>query len=122
MITSVEEMIEKYVSAWNGKGLEEFKTAFTEIWEHNANYTDPNFALVKGLTGLIELANASLEREPIRKFSILTMPDYHHNVVRYTWKVDLPNETKDGFDYIEFNEAYKITRLVSFMGPLKSVE
>jgi hypothetical protein len=37
---------------------------------------------------------------------------------RYTWNVVLPTETKEGFDYFEFNEQYQITRLVSFFGPL----
>ncbi|HEY0177176.1 MAG TPA: nuclear transport factor 2 family protein [Pedobacter sp.] len=119
MIPSVEEMIEKYVAAWNLKGLEEFKAAFAQCWADNATYTDPNFALVRGVNGIAELARASLEKVPVRTFHVLTRPDYHHNVGRYTWKVDLPGETREGFDYFEFNEENKITRLVSFFAPLK---
>jgi len=122
MIASVNEMIEKYVSAWNGKELEEFKAEFAKVWTEDATYTDPNFPLVEGLNGLSELAYSSLEHAPVRTFSILTTPDYHHNVGRYTWQVELPNETKEGFDYFEYNEEYKITRLVSFFGQLKPVE
>jgi len=118
MIVSVEAMIRKYVAAWNEKGLHEYKAAFATCWATDALYTDPNFQ-VKGLDGIAELAATSLERSPIRTFSILALPDYHHNVGRYTWKVDLPTETKEGFDYFEFNEDFRITRLVSFFGPLK---
>lgn len=114
MIVSVEEMITKYVAAWNEQGLDAYKTAFGEIWADDATYTDPNFALVKGVDGIVELAYSSLPLMPARKFSVLIMPDYHHNAGRYTWEVKLPEETKEGFDYFEFNEEFKITKLVSF--------
>ena len=119
MITSVETMIRHYVAAWNGKSLEEFKTAFADCWAADATYTDPNFELVKGVEGLATLAHESLERAPVRMFHVLALPDVHHHVGRYTWRVELPDQTKEGFDYFEFNDDYKITRLVSFFGPLK---
>ncbi|TWI94780.1 SnoaL-like protein [Mucilaginibacter frigoritolerans] len=114
MIPSVEEMIERYVAAWNGKGLDQFKADFAECWAADATYTDPNFELVKGVNGIAELAQTSLERAPIRTFSILTQPEYHHHVGRYNWQVQLPEETKQGFDYFEFNDQHQITRIVSF--------
>jgi hypothetical protein len=114
MIHSVEEMINKYVASWNNKGLEEFTVAFAECWAPEATYTDPNFPLVKGVDGIAGLAQISLERLPIRTFNVIIAPDYHHNVGRYNWNVVLPTETKEGFDYFEFNEQFQITRLVSF--------
>ncbi|MDN5288513.1 MAG: isomerase [Mucilaginibacter sp.] len=119
MISSVEEMIKRYVAAWNGKTLEQYKTGFAECWATNATYTDPNFEGITGVDGIAGLAQASLEKIPVRTFNVLTLPDYHHNVGRYTWNVVLPGETKEGFDYFEFNEQNQITRLVSFFGPLK---
>lgn len=115
MIRSVEEMIEKYVAAWNKKEAGEFKAAFAECWAEDAMYTDPNYELVKGLEGITELAIGSLKVLPVRTFYIATKPEYHHNVGRYYWKVDLPKETKGGFDYFEFNDEFKITRLVTFL-------
>jgi len=114
MIASVEEMIERYVSAWNGKGLEQFKADFAACWATDATYTDPNFELIKGVDGIAELAQTSLQRAPIRTFSVLTQPEYHHHVGRYNWQVQLPEETKQGFDYFEFNDQHQITRIVSF--------
>jgi hypothetical protein len=111
---TVEEMIEQYVSAWNRKNLEEFKAEFAKCWAPDANYTDPDYELVSGLDGIAGLAQVSLEKIPVRKFSVLTQPDYHPNVGRYNWKVELPGQTKEGFDYFEFNEKHQITRLVSF--------
>jgi hypothetical protein len=114
MIPSVEKMIEAYVGAWNNKGLDEFKAAFAKCWAADATYTDPNLALVKGVDGIAGLAQSSLEKIPSKIFHVLTQPEYHHNVGRYTWSVDLPEETREGFDYFEFNEQYQITRIVSF--------
>jgi hypothetical protein len=111
---TVEEMIEQYVSAWNSKNLEEFKAEFAKCWAPDAIYTDPNYELVSGLDGIAELAQISLEKIPVRKFSVLTQPDYHHQVGRYNWKVELPELTKEGFDYFEFNDKYQLTKLVSF--------
>lgn len=74
MIPSVEEMIKQYVAAWNEKGLAEFKAAFAACWAADATYTDPNFALVKGVDGIAELANTSLEKIPVRKFHVLASP------------------------------------------------
>jgi hypothetical protein len=121
MINTVEGVIEQYVSAWNEQGLENYLAAFALCWSEDAIYNDPNFFQVSGLQALAELAQSSLSVMPVRKFAVLTTPDHHHNVGRYTWKVDLPEETKEGFDYFEFNDDYKITRLVSFFGPLKPV-
>ena len=60
MITTVEEMIEHYVQAWNKKSLEEYRAAFTECWANEGTYTDPNYAL-QGLNALIELAHTSVQ-------------------------------------------------------------
>ncbi|OKS88368.1 Cif family virulence factor [Mucilaginibacter polytrichastri] len=114
MILSVEEMIKQYVAAWNNNGPEEFKAAFAPVWAADAIYTDPDYALVKGVDGIAGLAQISLEHVPTRTFHVLTQPEHHNNVGRYTWKVILPEETKQGFDYFEFNEAHQITRIVSF--------
>ncbi len=116
MTQSVEEMIEKYVSSWNNNHLEEFKAAFAECWAADATYTDPEFELVKGVDGIAGLAVESLKRIPSRKFYVLTQPEHHHKVGRYTWKVVLPEGEKEGFDFFEFNDQFLITRIVSFFG------
>jgi hypothetical protein len=118
MAHTVDEMIEKYVAAWNYNSLEEFKQAFTEVWAVHAEYTDPNFPLVKGVKGISELAQFSLEKIPGRKFSVVIPPQYHNQACLYTWGVDIPGIGKrEGQDYIEFNEVFKITRLISFFKP-----
>jgi hypothetical protein len=119
MIPSIEEMINQYIAAWNETGLDAFNAAFDKCWAADATYTDPNFALIKGVDGIAGLAHSSREKVPSRTFFILALPDYHHNSGCYTWKVDLPGGIREGFDYFEFNEEHKLTRVVGFFGPLK---
>lgn len=114
MIQSVEEMIQQYVAAWNKKSLEEFTTEFSKCWASEATYIDPTVELVKGVDGISGLANQSLEVIPVREFQVKIAPEHHHNVGRYTWQVVLPQETKEGFDYFEFDNEFKITKIASF--------
>ena len=113
MTPSAEGMIRKYVAAWNEKELDAYRAGFSACWAEDGTYTDPNYAL-KGLDALADLAYTSLEREPARIFHVVTLPDHHHNCGRYTWSIELPGVTKEGYDYFEFSDDYKITKLVSF--------
>ena len=119
MANTVEEMINDYVAAWNKGGLEDFKTAFAETWAAEATYTDSAFALIEGVEGISSLAHSSLEKIPGRVFSVVIPPQHHNHTCLYTWGVDIPGMGfREGQDYIEFNDKFKITRLISFFKPL----
>lgn len=107
-------MIDQYIAAWNSNGLEEFKAAFALCWAADAKYTDPAYPLIEGVDGIAAFAQLSLEKIPSRKFKVLIAPSYHHQSLIYTWQAALPGETRDGLDYIEYSEDFKIKRLVSF--------
>jgi len=113
MITSVEEMIEQYVSAWNENNLEAYTREFSKCWAEDAVYVDP-FSENIGVSGISNFAQKSFEIIPSRKFKVLEKPDYHHKFGRYAWEVQFSGETNVGFDYFEFDGDFKITRLVSF--------
>lgn len=89
MITTVEQMIRSYVEAWNGNNLADFKTAFGNVWAKSATYTDPDHENLTGVDAIANLALESFGLFPGRKFEVLTQPEAHHNVGRYTWKVTL---------------------------------
>jgi hypothetical protein len=119
MKPSVEETINQYITARNEQDADKVTAGFAKCWAPEGTYTDPNFALVEGVEGIAGLAIGSLEKVPGRTFSIVIAPEYHHNVGRYTWQINLPDgKSREGFDYFEFNEGYLITRIVSFFKPL----
>lgn len=118
MITSAEQMIRQYVAAWNEQDLEAYTRGFSEIWTDEATYTDPDNVGITGVKGLAKLAADSLPKAPTRFFSVEVEPDCHHGYGWYTWRVEVSGRTKLGVDFFEYNEAFKITRLVSFFKPL----
>lgn len=113
MITSVKEMITKYVDAWNETSLEAYTTEFAKCYVPDAIYTDP-YGEYKGLNALANFAYVSLAIVPTRKFEVLETPEYHHNSGKYMWQVTSEGGSNTGYDYFEFNADFKITRLVSF--------
>jgi hypothetical protein len=114
MITSVEEMIEQYVSAWNENNLEAYKREFAKCWAANAVYIDPYSEDIIGVDGISNFAQKSLEIIPNRKFKVFEKPEHHHTFGKYVWQVEYPGQIKNGYDYFEFNANFEITRLVSF--------
>jgi hypothetical protein len=113
MNTSVEEMIEQYVSAWNENSLEDYRREFKKCWSPEAIYVDP-FGSYQGVESLSEFAQKSLEIVPSRKFRVFENPEYHHQFGRYAWKVESLGQSNVGYDYFEYNDRFEITRLVSF--------
>ncbi len=115
MIQTVEQMIAQYILAWNSTQPDAFEPAFALCWAEDANYSDPNFPMVEGLTGLINLAKDALLQIGFRQFSIIMEPQSHDYTCLYKWRASFADgRSADGYDFIEFNEAFQITRLVSF--------
>lgn len=114
MKPSVKEIVLQYVNAWNNEGIENFKIEFAKCLAPEARYTDPNIE-ANGPDGVAALAQESLEKAPGRTFRLVTEPEHHHNVTRYTWQgVGIPTGTVEGQDILEFNEAGLITRIITF--------
>lgn len=114
MITTVEEMIEQYITAWNKTSLAEYREEFAKCWAEDGVYIDPTSEGFVGVEAIAQFANLSLGIVPVRHFELVGEPDHHHTYGRYTWKVTIPGGENIGYDYFEFNDEFKITRLVSF--------
>lgn len=115
MSSEVQKMIYDYVEAWNQNNQNDFKTAFSKVWSESATCTDPSFEAT-GVDALVNVAIGSLEKFPGRKFEVLTKPEFHHNVGRYTWRVNFADGTfHDGTDCFEFDKNFLITRIITFL-------
>lgn len=115
MITSVEAMIQQYVASWNETTYDDYAREFAKCWAPEATYTDPNFEGIKGVEGIADFAKKSLDIVPERVFSIHEAPEFHHNTGKYLWAVEFAGQKRIGTDYFEYNDVFKITRLVSFL-------
>jgi len=115
MIESVEQLIDQYMLSWNSNEPEQFEPEFATCWAAEANYSDPNFSLVEGLQGLVDFAKDALVKMGPRTFTVIMPPQAHDYTCFYKWRATFPDgRTADGFDFIEYNESFKITHLVSF--------
>lgn len=113
MKPSVKEIVHQYVNAWNNEGIEVFKTEFAKCLAPGVRYTDPNIE-AEASDGIAALAQGSAEKHPGRVFRLITTPEHHHNVARYTWDVELPDGRVEGYDILEFNADGLITRIITF--------
>lgn len=113
MKPSVKEIVLQYVNAWNNEGIEVFKAEFAKCLAPEVKYTDPNIE-ADGPDGIAGLAQGSAEKHPGRVFRLVTEPEHHHNVARYTWDVELPDGPVVGQDILEFNTSGLITRIITF--------
>jgi hypothetical protein len=115
MNTQMQKMIHDYVEAWNEHNEEDFTKAFTNVWTQDSTYTDPTVENLTGIDAIVKLAINSLDKFPGRKFEVSTEPETHHNVGRYNWKVTFADgKFVIGFDYFEFDNDFKLTKIVSF--------
>lgn len=115
MEKKVQDMINGYVNAWNHACEKDFKDAFSKVWREDSKCTDPTFEAV-GADELVNIALMSVEKFPGRGFEVLTIPEYHHHVGRYNWRVTFTDGTyKDGLDCFEFDENFFITRIITFL-------
>ncbi len=113
MDKKIEDMIGQYVFAWNQQSPENYRNEFAKIWAEGAVYVDP-YGEYHGLEQLTDFAVRSLSIVPQRFFSIHEPVVSHHHFAKYAWKVQFSEGVNVGYDFIEFDENYRITKLVSF--------
>lgn len=112
-MNNVEKMIQQYLHAWNQNTAEAYGEEFAKVWHKDGIYIDPYFHL-NSLDELLKFAIDTLPMAPSRRFDLIGKFDFHHNYVRYQWQSTVDGKTNVDDDYFEFNEDFKITKLISF--------
>lgn len=112
----MKETINRYCSAWNEPTAEAIKQGFIACCSPDLVYTDRQTPAVNGIDALVALAVESYEKVPGRIFSVVTEPEYFSGHCYYTWGINIPGTgLLTGRDYVEYNEAGLITRIVGFL-------
>ncbi|MDR1501631.1 MAG: hypothetical protein LBT43_04170 [Prevotella sp.] len=112
-MNTVEEMIMQYLIAWNQKDLASYKREFSKIWAEGAEYID-QFGHYNNVEELAAFAYESLKIIPDRVFAIHKKAEHHHNYGKYEWKATFGDGINIGVDFFEYDDNFKITKLVSF--------
>ena len=88
-------------------------------WAEDGTYTDPT-AQVTGRKEFVDHIARFFEQFPGAHFELTSGIDTHHEKLRFTWRMVLPNGKVfvEGIDFGELSLDGKLHRIVGFFGPL----
>ena len=117
--TPLEYLIDTYCTAWSEPDSVRRDQIIKSVWANDGTYTDPNVD-VDGVEALSEHIGRVIARRPGAHVIRTSAVDRHHNLVRFLWKVVLPDGSSlvQGIDFAELSEAGNLRRIVGFFGPL----
>jgi hypothetical protein len=118
----LERLIDVYCSAWCEPDSARRAAIIHEIWDEEGTYTDPT-AHVVGRDQLNDHIGGVLAHYVGGRVVRTSVIDAHHNVVRFTWKMVLPDgkSLPEGVDFGEVTSEGKVRRIVGFFGPLAQI-
>jgi hypothetical protein len=112
---SIEATILTYTNAWNETKAEAIAEKIKQCWAPEATYTDKLTDTITGQEAIVNLIVNSYAQMGPRTFKVLGTPDVHHQSGRFRWLAIRPEGYPiEGMDYFEFDDQYRITRIVGF--------
>ena len=96
----MQEMVERYLAAWNETDAARRRKLVDELWAEDGSYTDP-LADVRGRAEIDGLIGAVQQQFPGFVFTLGGTVDAHHDQARFTWHLgpaDAAEPVVIGFD------------------------
>ncbi|MGI4870204.1 MAG: nuclear transport factor 2 family protein [Janthinobacterium lividum] len=123
MPTTRTRTIQAYTAAWNEVSAEKLRHLLPHCWTPTSRYQDPNVADAQGPEALIAIITGMHQQLPGVRMLLASELDTHHQVGRFHWLQQRPDGTAiEGTDFVEFNEAGLLVRVVGFFGKLDSLK
>ena len=118
-ITSITETVDSHLEAYTLADANRRRTLVAENWNPAGELTDPPLA-GRGHAEISGLTDVVLAHYGGHRFERTTAVDAHHDFARYEWNLVAPDGTVavSGTDFVQFDEAGKLLRIVGFFGPL----
>ncbi|MFI6505575.1 nuclear transport factor 2 family protein [Nonomuraea typhae] len=112
----MENLVERYLAAWNETDAAARAKAVAEVFTEDAAYTDP-LAAVTGHEGIAAVIAGAQEMFPGLVFTPGEVFDAHRNVARFTWHLGPAGgeAIAVGFDVAELAEDGRIRRVLGFL-------
>ncbi|WP_327091722.1 nuclear transport factor 2 family protein [Nonomuraea sp. NBC_01738] len=112
----MNELVTRYVAAWNETGAEERAKAVAALWTEDATYTDP-LAQVSGHEGIAAVIAGAQGMFPGLVFTAGEVFDAHNDIARFTWHLGAEGgePLAIGFDVVELAEDGRIRRVLGFL-------
>ena len=86
-------IVERYIAIWNETDPGKRRNLIGQTFAENATYLDPMLA-GEGHAALEKMVAGAQAQFPGAMASLTGEPDGHHDWVRFSWKIDLPGESK----------------------------
>jgi hypothetical protein len=80
----MQEIIERYIAAWNETDAAKRRELVGALWAADGSYTDP-LADVRGPDAIAELIGAAQQQFPGFGFTLGGPVDVNHHQARFTW-------------------------------------
>ena len=113
-----EQLIERYLDAWNETDAAARRTAVADVYADGAQYVDP-LADVTGHDQISELIGAVQEQVPGHVFRLADGGvDAHHNIARFSWELVPATGGESlavGFDVAVLEEDGRIASVLGFL-------
>ena len=112
----MQEIVEKYLAAWNETDPAKRRALVDEVWAADGSYTDP-LADVRGRAEIDGLIGAVQQQFPGFVFTLGGTVDAHHDQARFTWHLgpaDAAEPVVIGFD-VAVLDGDQIGRIYGFL-------
>lgn len=111
----IKYAVSAYLDAWNTGGLEKIYPKLQTFWTSESSYVDAKYPKVTGFDEFAIFIQAIHSELPEVMFIQSSKIDFHNNSGRFSWTMKNGSEIiLNGMDYFEYDDEYKITRIVGF--------
>jgi hypothetical protein len=119
---------EAYERAWSRPDEAAIGAELERCWTARSTHVGPVTDKVTGVAGLTRLILDVPVMFPGARFSVTSSTDFHHDSARFAWRLESSVRIRmagrdfgfsaEGLDCLDFDPQNRISRVVSFVGPL----
>ncbi len=112
----MQEMVERYLAAWNETDATRRRKLVDELWAEDGSYTDP-LADAHGRAEIAGLIGAVQQQFPDFVFTLGGPVDAHHEQARFSWRLGPAGAEPVvvGFDVAVLNGGGQIRGVYGFL-------
>jgi hypothetical protein len=116
-MADLTQLVEQYLAIWNEPDADARTKSIEGLWAEDGGYVDP-MAAVRGHEGVAAVVSGARDQFPGFVFALLSPPDVHHNIARFTWELKPAAGGESlviGFDVAVFTEDGRIQDVFGFL-------
>ena len=114
----ISTVIDSYIAMWNEPDNEARRTLITQTLTEDATYLDPLMD-GEGTDAITEMIGAAQQQFPGHRFTLVSEPDAHHDLVRFTWSLaqDGSEPAAIGVDFATIASDGRLRSVTGFLEP-----